>query len=1431
MKRGTLIRIITAVALLPLFVTCAFETDGKFAGLVAGYEKQQPQSLQPPTNVQAAGDSSGGIQISWDISANADGYTIYRAPADNPDHIVRRGSTGGTTYIDTGASVPPDIPYYYRLTAYKSGEVSEPSGWAGPVFAVQNQGILEAPEITGTDVSGNSITITWTPVTGAEGYILYRASMYDGDVYIIRHDTKTTVYNDENLAAGSYSYQVRGYNDSGEGYVSIPSDSVNIETGTGLPAPAKPQNLRAAVDYSGAEPVINVSWNTAANAGSYHVYRSADNEYYEEIGEASSTTYRDEGIISGEAYYYRVRGYNGTQEGYLSDSYGPVLTRPGKPEITAADVGNTVIVSWNDVYGADIYYVYRSPDGEQFQLLTARGTGNISYEDLGLAAGTYYYYVEAANSAGRGLSSDSAQAVLAVDAAAPVINEHPAGGAYFRNVPASRLMVHASVSDGGVLSYQWYSNAVNSNSDGTLISGAISSSYTPPTNTAGTIYYYVVVTNTKNGMNGNITATAVSNAAVVVVTEGGGTTVIEIPQGGTRININTQADLEAIRAHIDDPAYNNGKNAYVLEQDITLSGTWTPIGRVETVNQYGVPTDSIHAFSGNLYGNGHTIRNLVLPGGSIHFIGLFGYIEDALIQDLQVELGTNVISVTNSTSQRIGIIAGAHKNSVIRNCGIYSQSGITVSNSNNYSTSIGGISGINMEGDISSIIENCYASMNITTTSSGTHNDVGGIANFTNTIRNCYYIGNITGNGLYSALHGVDSGEVTIIQMSYSAGTITNNATSSGWTSSSGIGRVGSLSSCVTLMERINNPNSTYYARIQYDHHNKATTLANNYAYAGMLVRGSTVTSNDPNSRNGLDKTAAQLKQRSTYETGLGWDFNNVWEMGPSSYPFPILKWQNGVVKLPPGFNVIGSGETLTASTATEFNSALSTIRSSSNDDFIIAITADFSLSPQDLTPAAYRNKRITLKGNTASRNISLSGQGSLFTVGADVELALEDIVLRGISNNNTSLVKVNTNGKLVMNSGGKVTGNTYSTSVNETGGAGVYVNNGTLEIAGGEISGNTVNGTIRGDVRGGGVYALNGSNVLMTGGAIRDNLVTNVASGEIIGANGGGIRIDNNSRFEMTGGIIEGNTLNSRSTNLMAAASGGGVVIVKNSSFYFRGGTIRKNTVNASGNNYCAAEGGGINITEGSDFIMNGGIISGNSVISSVNPNYTYGSANYSVGAYGGGVRFAFMPVSFVKTGGIIYGSEVSGNDADGIPLKNTAQSNSSGLGGGHAIYYDSGNGNSNPRRNTTVWETDNLYSNGSTLVDGTGPVVVPGTVGVTVAMWDKYGDGWDGNAALRINVNGTDLSTNARLGSGGGPGYHTFTVNPGDVVRFYWVNGGTYDYECSFAVYYTAASPNPAFNPSSGTTDSSRVLISKQYGSSGSVGNGTLMGSFTVP
>ena len=791
-----------AVALLSFFCSCSFETDGKFAGLIAGINGGD--YLRPPSNVTASADASGGIHISWTGDDNADGYTIYRSSAADSARFVRRGSSGKNEYTDSGVSVPPDTPFYYQVTAYNSKGTSEASAVAGPVSASRNVAILDEPEITGAVGVSGDITITWNNVPGATGYILYRSSMYDDDIYIIRIDTPSLFYEDKNLTPGWFSYQIRAYNDEGEGYLSLPYGPVDSNApGDPQPVPEMPKNLYAAEEFGYEPSRILISWNAVANADKYCVYRSTEDDLYEEIGQTASTSYLDISgsgnvLQKGAAYFYRVRGYSGTQSGYLSGPCGPVLLLPEKPVLSATVSGSTVTLNWAAVYGADAYHVYRSSDNVQFILLSGQKLNDTSWTDSALAAGDWYYRVEASNSAGKGPASETKKVEVILD--------------------------------------QWPG--------------------------------------------------------------------ITVPDGGSIIPIKTQADLESIRDQIDDPAFNYGKNAYVMTQDIDLIGTWTPIGYVETVNTNGVPTGGIHPFNGNFYGNGYTIRNLVLPGGSIHFIGLFGFIDEALIQDLQVELGETVISVSNNSTQNVGIIAGSTTGSVIKNCGAYSQTGIIINGSSGRAVQFGGISGY---GDGDAIIENCYASMNITVTYGGTHNIISGIAGWSESvIRNCYYAGNIIANGLYADVHGIGSGQPAIIEKSYSTGTITNNATGSGFTTASGIGPIGSISYNVTMMEQIDIANYAGFAkRIQCHSGSDPVTLSNNYAFAGILLDGATVNSSDPNGQNGLDKTAVQLKQRSTYESGLGWDFNNVWEMGPASYPFPLIKWQKGLVKLPPGFNPI----------------------------------------------------------------------------------------------------------------------------------------------------------------------------------------------------------------------------------------------------------------------------------------------------------------------------------------------------------------------------------------------------------------------------------------------------------------------------------------------------------------------------------------------
>jgi|GEM_PF-3376959 len=108
------------------------------------------------------------------------------------------------------------------------------------------------------------------------------------------------------------------------------------------------------------------------------------------------------------------------------------------------------------------------------------------------------------------------------DVEAPVIDPQPiaslTGWTYGDAVAAASrtLSVAATVSDGGTLSYQWYSNTANSNSGGTEIDDATGTSYTVPDGTgtnAGTHYYYCVVTNTLSGGT-NKTASSVASLTV-----------------------------------------------------------------------------------------------------------------------------------------------------------------------------------------------------------------------------------------------------------------------------------------------------------------------------------------------------------------------------------------------------------------------------------------------------------------------------------------------------------------------------------------------------------------------------------------------------------------------------------------------------------------------------------------------------------------------------------------------------------------------------------------------------------------------------------------------------------------------------------------------------------------------------------------------------
>ncbi|HNW70419.1 MAG TPA: T9SS type A sorting domain-containing protein [Bacteroidales bacterium] len=75
---------------------------------------------------------------------------------------------------------------------------------------------------------------------------------------------------------------------------------------------------------------------------------------------------------------------------------------------------------------------------------------------------------------------------------------------------------------GGIppLTYQWYSNTVNNNTSGTLISGATLSTYTPPGTPAGTLYYYCIVSAAGCSSVNSATATVTVSAPITQTISG-----------------------------------------------------------------------------------------------------------------------------------------------------------------------------------------------------------------------------------------------------------------------------------------------------------------------------------------------------------------------------------------------------------------------------------------------------------------------------------------------------------------------------------------------------------------------------------------------------------------------------------------------------------------------------------------------------------------------------------------------------------------------------------------------------------------------------------------------------------------------------------------------------------------------------------------------
>ena len=161
------------------------------------------------------------------------------------------------------------------------------------------------------------------------------------------------------------------------------SDSVTVNN-VSKTVPAKVV-LKSALNSQG---YVEISWNAAAGATAYRVYRSCliNGKWskWSQISKVTSTTCIDNLASSGTAYKYTVRAENALGLGAY-DTKGVSVVYLSVPKPTISNVSNGIKASWQAVGGATGYIVYRS------QFVNGKWSG---WKNLGTKKPDETYYVD-----------------------------------------------------------------------------------------------------------------------------------------------------------------------------------------------------------------------------------------------------------------------------------------------------------------------------------------------------------------------------------------------------------------------------------------------------------------------------------------------------------------------------------------------------------------------------------------------------------------------------------------------------------------------------------------------------------------------------------------------------------------------------------------------------------------------------------------------------------------------------------------------------------------------------------------------------------------------------------------------------------------------------------------------------------------------------
>ena len=346
-------------------------------------------TLKTPV-ISSVNGYSTKIKIKWSEVSGAEGYKVYRK-AENEKKYTNIAKIKGTTYTDKEAK--KGVKYTYTVKAYKgkvTSECKKSSSYTGIILAT--------PKGTVKNTT-SGVKISWTKITGAEQYKVYR-SQYDVNTgkwtsykWIKTVDAKELSYVDKKATSGEkYKYKVKAFGINSKGTTKATSEIVYLAS--------------TKTTIKNTETGIKVSWTKVQGAEKYRVYRSEYNastgkwSSFETLNTVSSKTlsYTDKTVKAGGSYKYRVRAIKGkTFSSYKTTGEVVFLN---SPELVSCEKNEkTNVLVFKQVKGAKEYEVYRKTLYTDWVLIgKLEGVESTTYKDNDIIENTEYIYtVKAVN--------------------------------------------------------------------------------------------------------------------------------------------------------------------------------------------------------------------------------------------------------------------------------------------------------------------------------------------------------------------------------------------------------------------------------------------------------------------------------------------------------------------------------------------------------------------------------------------------------------------------------------------------------------------------------------------------------------------------------------------------------------------------------------------------------------------------------------------------------------------------------------------------------------------------------------------------------------------------------------------------------------------------------------------------------------------------